>query len=58
MFGLQLCLFTVGLKVHSTMVLLGNGMSGPKLSGLNLDVSPEAVAVWAGLGHSVFDCAA
>ena len=38
MFGLQQCLSSLGLDVHSDMVLLGNGMSSLQLSGLSLDV--------------------
>ena len=38
MFGLQLCLSSLGLDVHSDMVLLGDDMSGSELSGLSLDV--------------------
>ena len=38
MFGLQLCLSSLGLDVHSDMVLLGNDTSSLALSGLSLDV--------------------
>ena len=38
MLGLQLCLSSLGLDVHSDMVLLGNDMSSSELSGLSLDV--------------------
>ena len=43
MFGLQLCLSSLGLDVHSDMALLRNGMSGLNLSRLSLDVQSEAV---------------
>ena len=43
MFGLQLCLSSLGLDVHSDMVLLRSGMSGLNLSRLSLDVQFEAV---------------
>ena len=57
MFGLQL-LSSLGLDVHSDMILLRNGMSGLNLSRLSLDVQSEAVAVRSALGHPVFGCAA
>ena len=50
MFGLQLCLSSLGLDVHSDMVLHRNGMSGLNLSRLSLDVQSEAVAAWRALG--------
>ena len=56
MFGLQLCLSSLGLDVHSDMVLLRNGMSGLNLSRLSLDVQSEAVAVRSALGYPVFGC--
>ena len=43
MFGLQVCLSSLGLDIHSDMVLLRNGMSGLNLSRLSLDVQFEAV---------------
>ena len=58
MFGLQLCLSSLGLDVHSNMVLLRNGMSGLDLSRLGLDVQSEAVAAQSALGFPVFGCAA
>ena len=58
MFGLQLCLSSLGLDVHSDMVLLRNGMSGLNLFRLNLDVQSEAVAVPSALEYPVFCCAA
>ena len=58
MFGLQLCLASLGLDVHSDMVLLQTGMSGLDLSRLSLDVQSEAVAVRPALGYPVFGCAA
>ena len=42
MFGLQLCLSSLGLDVHSDMAMLGNDMSSPELSGLSLDVQADA----------------
>ena len=58
MFGLQLCLSSLGLDVHSDMFLLRNGISGLNLSRLSLDVPSEAVAVLSALGYPVFGCAA
>ena len=58
MFGLQLCLSSLGLDVHSDMILLRNGMSGLNLSRLSLDVQSEAVAARSALGYPVFGCAA
>ena len=52
MFGLQLCLSSLGLDVRSDMVLLENDVSSLELSGLGLDV--QVVAAWAGLGYPGF----
>ena len=41
MFGLQVCLSSLGLDIRSDMVLLRNGMSGLNLSRLRLDGQSE-----------------